>query len=222
MNFGLAFSFPFQDPDWAKKILLPAIISIIPLIGQIFLIGWALEITRRVIRHDPTPLPELDFASQFMEGLKAFVVGLVYTIPILILIIPITVASALMTNNGSESNTANSLIVIAMLCIEGLVFLYGILLAFILPAAYGNMLAKGELSAAFNLREVFGLVRAAPGAYLIVLVGMFITSILAQVGVIACGIGLLATVTYSLVVNSHLYGQAYNEATHNQGFARVY
>jgi len=31
MDFGLSFSFPFQDEDWIKKIVLTAVISLIPL-----------------------------------------------------------------------------------------------------------------------------------------------------------------------------------------------
>ena len=50
MEFSRAFSYVFEDSDWFKKIALAALVSLIPIIGQIFLIGWALEITSRVIK----------------------------------------------------------------------------------------------------------------------------------------------------------------------------
>ena len=55
MDFGSAFSFVFQDEDWIKKILLIAVISLIPIVGQIVALGFALEVMKRVINSDPTP-----------------------------------------------------------------------------------------------------------------------------------------------------------------------
>jgi hypothetical protein len=223
MNFGLAFTYPFQDPDWAKKILLPALISIIPVIGQIYLLGWSLDITRRVIRHDPVVLPELNFERQFVDGLKGLVVGLVYAIPIIILSIPVSIVTSIAGNNGSmDSNTANVLVVAVSLCCNGLILVYSLLLAFLYPAAMGNMVSKEQLGAAFRFNEIFGLIRSAPGAYLFVLLGIIVSGIISQLGIIACGIGILATMAYAMAINGHLYGQAYNEATKNTTFAQVY
>jgi hypothetical protein len=222
MNFGQAFSYPFQDPDWLKKILVPALIFIIPILGQVFLIGWALDVTRRVIRQDPTPLPELDFGRQFVDGLKAFVVGLVYSLPAIILSIPVVAVSIGTTSTDMDPDTANSLIALVSVCCNGLIALYSLFLGFVLPAAYGNMVAKEDLGAAFRFPEVFGLVRANPGAYLVVLAGALVSGLIGSLGVIACFIGVFATYAYAMAVNGHLYGQAYNEATGRSGFAKAY
>ncbi|MCD4698964.1 MAG: DUF4013 domain-containing protein, partial [Phycisphaerae bacterium] len=86
MDFGLAFSFPFQDEEWIKKILLTGVIFLIPVVGQIAVMGWALTITRRIIRNDPEPLPDWsDFGGYLGLGFKAFVVVLVFVLPIIIL-----------------------------------------------------------------------------------------------------------------------------------------
>jgi hypothetical protein len=222
MNFGQAFSFVFEDPDWAKKVLIPALISLIPLVGQIFLVGWALDITRRVIQQNPRPLPDLDFGRQLVDGLKAFVVGLVYSIPIIIFTIPISIVSAVAGNQNMDSNTAGGIVTVVSLCCGGLIFLYSIAMMFVLPAALGNVAATDRLSAAFNFSEIMSLVRAAPGAYLLVLVGVIVSGFIAGLGSIACGIGVIVTLAYSQAVNGHLYGQGYNEATRNRGYAKVY
>ena len=57
MDFGLAFSFPFQDKNWLQKILIAGLIMLIPIVGWFAVIGWALEITRRVVRQYPTRFP---------------------------------------------------------------------------------------------------------------------------------------------------------------------
>jgi len=222
MNFGKAFSFVFDDPDWVKKILILGLISLIPIVGQFVLIGWSLDVTRRIIQQNSQPLPDLDFGRQLIDGLKAFVVGLVYSIPIIIFVIPITIVSAIAGDPNMDPNAYGAMVSIVSLCCGGLIFLYSVLMAFFLPAAFGNLVARDTLGAAFNFSEIMGLVRAAPGAYLLVLLGVIISGFIGGLGSIACGIGVIFTLTYAQAINGHLYGQAYNEATRNRGFARVY
>jgi len=222
MNFGQAFTFAFEDPDWAKKIIIPALIGLIPLIGQIFLIGWGLNVTRAVIRQDSRPLPDLDFGKQLGDGFKAFVVGLVYAIPAILLSIPIVIVSLITSDGSMNEDTVTALVSIVSICCNGLIFLYALVMAFVLPAAYGNMIVNDSIGAGLRFSEVFGLVRAAPGAYLLSLLGGFLASLIAQLGIIACGIGVVLTMAYAMVINGHLYGQAYAESTRNRSAARIY
>lgn len=223
MDFGKAFTFPFQDPDWVKKMIIPALVMLIPIVGQIVVLGWALDITRRVIRQDPTPLPEFDFGKNLSDGFKGFIISLVYAIPAIILSLPPAIVSMLVSSGDTTSTDAYGAgIAIVSVCCYGLLFLYGLALSVILPAAYGHYVATENLSSAFRFREVFGLVRAAPGAYLFVLLGVLLAGIIGGLGTILCFIGVVATYTYAMAVEGHLYGQAYNEATANRGFAKAY
>jgi hypothetical protein len=63
------------------------------------------------------------------------------------------------------------------------------------------------------LGEVFGLVRAAPVAYLLVFVGSIAAGFIASLGTLACVIGVFVTSAYASTVNMHLIGQAYNAAS---------
>jgi hypothetical protein len=209
MNFGLAFSFPFQDKDWFKKLAIPALVSLIPIVGQLFILGWSLEVTRRVIRHDPVPLPDMDLGENLSKGFLAWVIGLIYAIPLIVIIIPFSVLSAAA---GNDVNSAGGYVFVS-LCFSVLAFLYGLLMAFVLPAAYGNFVDKNQFGAAFNFSEVFGLLKSAPGAYLITIVGALLAGLLSSLGVILCVVGVLLTAVYAMAVAGHLYGQAYNEAT---------
>jgi hypothetical protein len=133
------------------------------------------------------------------------VIGLVYALPlILVWICPTIIFVAV-----PEDDTIVSLVSVCFGC---LTFLYVILLLFVLPAAMGNYAAKDELSAAFRFGEVFGLVRTAPGAYLLTILGAIIAGIIAPLGIIICFVGVLWTQAYAVLINSHLWGQAYNEA----------
>lgn len=218
MEFGKAFTYPFEDPEWLRKLGIAALISLIPIVGQIFLIGWMLDLTRRVVTRDATPLPEIDFGKQLIDGLKGMVVGLVYTIPIYIILAPIWIIAALSGN--IDENTLGWLISLVSICCTGLVVIYSLFLVFITPAAFANMVVKDSLGAAFHFGEIMALVKAAPGAYVMVLLGVIVsTGLIAPLGAVACGVGALFTATYAMAVNGHLYGQAYLEAEKNRGLA---
>lgn len=213
MDFGKAFTYVFEDPDWIKKVLLAAVISLIPIIGTFVTMGWSMEAGQRVISQDPQALPEVDFGKHLGLGFKVFLVYLVYSIPMIIFYLPIILVTAFI-GQGND-NTMNTLIIIVSLCCGGLMLLYGLVLLVMLPAGVGNFLATGQVGAAFRFKEVFGLLRAAPGAYVIVLLGGLLTGFIASLGSIACGIGVLATAAYAGVVMGHLYGQSYRAAISN-------
>lgn len=214
MEFGKAFSFVFEDADWFKKIAIAALVGLIPVIGQFVLIGWALESAKRVIRQDPTPLADLDFGAQLGMGFQSFIIGLVYSIPAILLYLPAIIVPFLL-GDGSSSDAAATAVTIVMVCCIGLMVVYALLMVVVLPAAQGNFLASGRLGAAFNFSQVFGLLRASPGAYLFVLLGGVIGGFIAPLGSIACGIGVLLTSAYAMLISAHLTGQAYRAAVAN-------
>lgn len=209
MDFGLAFSFPFQDEEWVKKILLTAVISLIPIIGQIALIGWMVELTRRVIRGDAEPLPDwADFGGILVLGLKMFAIGFVYAIPLMFVAIPMVIFDALI-----DSDSAVALYTIVTLCFSCFALIYGLALAFFVPAAVGELAATDNLGAAINPTNIIAHVRAAPSAYLLAFLGTIVAGFLSGFGIILCFVGVILTAVYASAVQGHLYGQAYLEAT---------
>jgi hypothetical protein len=81
-----------------------------------------------------------------------------------------------------------------------------------IPAAIANYAESGEIGAGFRFGEVFRLVKAAPAAYVMVLVGAFLAGMIAMLGMIACFIGVFFTAVIASAINAHLAGQAYYEA----------
>jgi hypothetical protein len=225
MEFGKAFTYPFEDQEWLKKLgiaggiaLLSIVLSvvIIGIAGFILLSGWMLEIVRRVINRDPVPLPDWnDFGGYFSKGLQAFVVGLVYSLPAILIgacvgLLPMVLGA---DPNSASSDAMTGTVGVVTICLNCLSALYSLFLGIVLPAALGRLAATGQIGAAFRLGDVFGLVRAAPAAYIMVLIGGILASIISSLGVILCVIGLVITIPYGMAINGHLYGQAYNVAT---------
>lgn len=215
MDFGLAFSYVFQDRDWLRKVGIVALISLIPILGQLVLIGWSLNITKRVIDRHPEPLPEVDFGGDLARGFSAFVIGFVYSLPITLFAMIFGILDSVV-GGQSSSDAVVTIIGILSLCFSLFAIIYGIAMALVIPAAYGNYVAKGSLSAGFALGEVFGLVRANIGAYLIVLLGSFVAGLIAPIGLILCIVGVVLTYAYGVAIMGHLYGQAYNAASQSR------
>ncbi len=216
MDFGLPFSFPFQDKDWFKKIAIAGLIFLIPIIGWLYLLGWGLEITRQLIKGEPVSIPDVDFGKFLTRGLKAWVISLVYSIPSMIFQIPnalTNVAAQTMSNDDGSGAVVGGLAVVTI-CSSILNLIYSLLLVYVLPAVYAVFLNNNEeIGAGFHFGEIFGLIKKAPVAYLLAWLGSMVAGLVSGLGVIACVIGLLITIPYSTLVMTHFYGQAYLETT---------
>ncbi|NCO98219.1 DUF4013 domain-containing protein, partial [bacterium] len=224
---GRAFTFVFEDPDWLKKVGIAALVSLIPVVGSIAVLGWTLEITRRVIKGEAETLPEWnDFGAYIGKGFQALVVGLGYAAPLILILLcglSISIIPAMLSGNGQNSDAAGGLMGLVIFCTYCLVAILGIGIGIILPAAYGKLADTGELGAAFRFGEVIGLVRAAPGPFLMVLLGGIVANgFIAPLGSVACGIGVLFTAAYAMLVMGHLYGQAYKTASETRGSVEVF
>jgi hypothetical protein len=214
MQFGKAFSYVFEDKDWFKKLAIMGLISLIPILGQIVLCGWMIDIMKKLIRHEPVTLPDLDFGGQLSRGFGAVVIGFVYALPVIVLSIIQSIIMAATTGgmNSDSVDAMTGVVLVTSICFSILYFLYAIVLYFIYPVAFGRYAETGAIGEGLKLGVVFGLIKKAPGAIFIALLGALVASLIAPLGGIACGIGVLLTLVYSTAITGHLFGQAYNEA----------
>ncbi|MFA9406486.1 MAG: DUF4013 domain-containing protein [Anaerolineales bacterium] len=209
MDVGRAFVFPFEDSDWVKKLLVIAIISLIPVVGQVWLLGWSTDITRRVIRKDTVQLAGFDnLGDQLVLGLKAFVIGFVYAIPMFIFASPIPISSVF-----AGSDSADTVIPLVSVCCGCLLFIYGILLAFIIPAAFGELAATDKLGSAIHPGRILELLRGDFGSYIIAALIAIIAGFIGGLGIILCVVGVIFTMAYAYAIIGYVYGQAYLKAT---------
>ena len=211
MNIGKAFSYIFEDQEWLSKVGIAALVSLIPLIGTLVVLGWMLEITRRVILNNDRPLPAWDdFGGYLSRGFMAFVIAFVYVLPLIVITGCMQAATVSLYNQSNDvMTTAASGITLALSCVSAI---YGIAVGLVLPVAYARYADTGQLGEAFKFGYIFSLLRAAPSAYLLVLLGSLLAGFAAGFGIIACFIGILFTAALAMAINGHLYGQAYNIA----------
>jgi hypothetical protein len=209
MQFGTPFTYQFKQPDFIKKILLTGLIMLIPVVGQLYLLGWGVEIARRVINDEADLLPGVEFGPFIGKGFKAFIIQFVYALPAIILAAP-----AYFFPLAADNKTFTTILIILSVICGCLTLIYAIFMLFMSPAALGNLAVENTIGAGFQFGKLIGLVRAAPVAYLLVIVGQLIGSIVPPlVGTLVCGVGNLFTIPYASSMAFHFVGQAYKVAT---------
>jgi hypothetical protein len=219
VNIGKAFSYVFEDPQWLQKVLFGALFQLLSLvlIGIPFALGYNVEIIRNVHRGDANPLPEwTNLGDKFSEGLKLLVVFIVWALPIIALYCCQIALSVVLSGvaGGGNRQTADTLgwvVSIASLAFSCLIGLYGILLWILRPAIVVQYVRTGEVGAGLRFGEVLGILRRIPGPVIITALLGIVTSLIAQLGAIACFVGVFVTAAYAYFVNSHLEGQVWQE-----------
>lgn len=206
MNFGRAFSYIFQDQEWFKKILLPALCMLIPIVGWMVALGWALKVTQNLINGTGEPLPDLNFGDDILRGFFAFLISFVYSLPVSL----ISSLSGWIGNwswFGSDTGWIVSGFVGGILGILSL--LLGIIGSFLSLGGIANFLLNNDFGAAFRLKEVIDLLKSNFGDWVIVVLGTLLAvGVIGPLGTAACVVGVVLTLTYGLVVTAHLLGQA--------------
>jgi hypothetical protein len=214
MDFGKAFSFVFDDENWIVKVLIGGVLSLIPIVGQVLMYGYALEVMKNAMRGQSTPLPEWDeWGDKLVKGIMYMIIGFVYALPIII----VGGCFGVLMGGLGVAEAEEAVEVIGSLggvCFGGFALLYTILMMLVLPPALGRYLETNELGAAFRFGEVFALARDKIGGWIVALVLIVVVGLVAAlVGLLLCGVGSLFTSFWSTLVMMYLWGEVYRQAS---------
>lgn len=225
MDFGKSFTFMFEDPRWVQKfaigilvglagmLLSPILIGFIPLI---MLLGYTVDVVRNVIDDQPFPMPEWeDWGGFFVRGLKLTVSFFVWSLPIIVVMIPLVIGAALAGAEGSGQSVSRSFGILLTICAPCLMILWGLFEALISPAIYIRLATTGRLGATFEIGKLWALTRDNLGsviiALLLTIVAGLIAAVIGSLGLLLLVIGLLVTIPaaalWQYLVQSHLFGQ---------------
>jgi len=204
MEIGKAFTYVFDDENWITKILIGGILGIIPIVNcAVF--GYMVETIRNVTQGMERPLPEWsEFGEKFVKGLMAFIIVLIYGIPLFLLSGCFSAARLAVVGVGGNQEALLTLMSIVQGC---LALPYGLVIGFLSPAILLRYAVAGEFTSAFRFGELFGLITGNLGNYIIALILTWVASAIAGFGLIACVVGVLFTGFWANLVMAHLYGQ---------------
>lgn len=207
MDIGKAFTFPFDDDQWVTSILIAGLISLIPVVGQIVLIGYMLETARNVAMGSPRPLPKWDtFGEKLRLGFGAFVISLGYALPVLALSGLVVCAAVGVGASGGE-DAAGAVIGGIMLCLMPLMLILALAIAPLVLAGWVRYLQTGSIGEGFNFSAVIAMVRQDLGGWVVLWLLSILCGLVGGIGSAVFFIGMIFTYPYGQAVFGHLLGQ---------------
>jgi hypothetical protein len=214
-----AFAFPFKDPSWVSKFLLAALFMLLCVVGLGFFIlaGYLIQLTQRVMRNEPQPLPEWsDVGVKFLIGFKFVVVYLVYMLPIVVLAIPLAVLSVAGALAGGPL-AASVMVGVYAVGYMLLVIPYALLLTMLLPVISYRFALNESIGEALDIGAVLRDFKAQwQNTLIVALIAAGVHS-LAGMGIILLFVGVFFTVFYAYCVSAYLHGVLYRASKENAG-----
>jgi len=153
---------------WSKWILLIISCIIFPLI-----LGYMVRIYRGV-----TPSPELEkWGEMFIDGLKLFIIGLIYAIPVIIIGIVLFLSTILAVAAAMATPPVNPNAVMGLIGADIFVFLIFILVIIIIglitATAWVRFARTNSMGEAFNFGAIFNHIgKIGWGTYIVALIVM--------------------------------------------------
>jgi hypothetical protein len=217
IDFGRAFAFYFEDPDWLKKTLIGGGLYLAGTIGLVLLLaglllyamvaGYAMRVMQRAYAGDPRPLPEWeDYGGLMRDGFKLVVLSLAYAaiffaLPALVILVVSLVAST------ARSDALSGLVALMVVLMQLVSLLLGLGYLIYAPSAIARMTLYQRLGAGFEFKENLALIKRNPANYFMALLILVLTHVVSQVGVILCCVGIFATSFWSFCVAAWALGE---------------
>jgi hypothetical protein len=212
MDIGVALRFTTEDKKWIEKIAIGAVL-IFTVIGWLAVVGWMLEILRRVVRGEAEVLPPwTNLGKYFVDGLVVGVIGFLWILPIIVVSACLGGLSGIAAGLQPDENAGGGMMIWLTLCLGLISLPYALIVSFLIPPMLGIYALQGTFGAAVNPAKAWRLARANLGGFLVAwLVGSIVGVAASLIGTILCLIGVYPLGAYASAVGGHLYGQAYRE-----------
>jgi hypothetical protein len=229
-NIEQILTFPFKETEDRKNFLIGTLVYfvgfIIPIVPLIFIMGYIARIMRQVFNGEAPRLPAWDnWESMFKDGLYLIGVRIVYTLPLIVILLPLFFGMMflpLWLNSNPSSN--NSLVFLPFLFFGiAMLFIFPLSLALgiIVPTAELHTIAHNDSAAGFRIREWWPIFRANWGgfaiAFLVSMVASFVLTFIVQIAmvtiVLICVLPFIlpAITFYITLVMYTAFAQAYKD-----------
>ncbi len=224
MDIGKSLTYMFEDEKWANKVVVGAVINMIPILNFAS-VGYMLATIRNVANDIVPSLPTWDdFGDYFVKGLILAIIGLVYALPLLILsCCPLVLMFLPAFSETEEMAAALGVLNIAILGLFGLlVLLYALAYSFVMPAVMLHYASDGDFSAAFQFGQIFAFIQDNINSYLKAWLYVLVLGVVIGIGELMVGLVLgwipicgwifswvlgLGVAFWTYLVVAYVYGQ---------------
>jgi hypothetical protein len=180
-----------DDRDWLRKLIVGAAFTLLSfcLVGIPFLHGYTLEVRRRIVRGVQPVLPEWDdLPTKFMEGLIWWGIALAY-------LVCFGIPAAILWR-----------IPVLGKMLAGIPALALIMTLLYVKVRYA---LTGDPNEAFNVRAIYEALKANFVDYLVAAFLCLVYTVVAWLGILACGVGLFFTLFWAWLAVSYVASKAY-------------
>lgn len=216
MRYLRSYQFVFDNPQWAMNVLWASLCLLssilIPVIGQLVLIGYLYEIAEYMHRRggdDTYPDFTFDrFTKYLTRGVWVFVVQLLVALPVSLLLGAFcAVLIAVMVSNRGELGTAGVVLVVAFVV---LMFVLGIVLGIVLVPMTLRAGLGQEFKGAFSVAFIRDFLRRTWRQVVVAQLFLMVTSFpLSLAGMALCCIGVFPAAALIAFAQVHLHYQLY-------------
>lgn len=216
-TLGDAISYPMEREDWIKNVLIGGVLVLFGflLIPMFLVYGYVVRAIRNSIEGRPEPPAYDEWGSLLVEGLQAWIIGLVFMIvPLVVGAVTVggsIVAMATGTRSGAAAGVGGLLVGFFLTFVLSLVFGYFAVVAVV------NFARVGRFGAAFDfgtIRQV-GFDRDYAVAWLVSVVVFLVAAAVAGVLNVIPFLGLVVgafVYYYAAVVAANLWAGGYADA----------
>lgn len=207
MNFEKALRFPVTEQNGLVKVIIGAVISLIPIVNFISM-GYLIKLMGNIIKGEESMPEWTDIGDKFVQGIMAAIITFIY------MLIPFII---MMAGGGLGTMARGGMA--ALFTSFLLAFIVAIIIGFFLPMALANFVGKGNFGAAFDFSTIIDYLKRAFNNYFIayiVIIGLYIVlGIIAIIPLIGWIIGILGGFYISCVA-AFLFGSIYRDVSRSQ------
>ncbi len=221
MDFAKSIQYPLQDKQFAVKLLIGTLLTLIPIVNFITY-GYMLRVARDAQNGERDALPEWDnMVDDLVQGFIAWAGSIIYYLPVIVasflMIIPAVILDAA---------EADALIFMLVCCFTLFVLGYSVFITPLYALAAANYAKTRDFAGAFfgfgaRLRELRAQPMNAVLFFVFVLLVQTLIGLLASLTIWLCGLGLVF-VWLGNVMIAHFAGQYADAATRGPGSSSAY
>jgi hypothetical protein len=197
-----AFGWPLRDPEWLTKVLIMALILLIPIAGAINGLGWMLASLDGLREGDERLAPA--HLGYIRRGLPLFVVNLAYILGVG-LVAALIYVPAVIVATGQSQGQANPALVSLAILLSLLAFSVATLGSLALNFATPSIVLatdRGGIRGGLQVSAVLRAARANISNTLIAGLMLIAAGFVGSLGVVACGVGIYLTTAYALAMQA--------------------
>lgn len=210
MDLGRAFTYAFDDQEWAPKLLISAGVAfasiitaplLVGFVGIAALLGYTVELIRNLRDGHPTPLPRWDrYGDKIRSGANVLTAVVVYNLPNVIPICCIATTSGL----WGDGFIGSTISIFFTCCLVPLLIIYNVITWPMLALGMGRYAVENNVGVFFQFGDLFGTLYRNLNVTLTWIVFTLIANlVIGFIGAIPC-IGWAAAPALGIVVQGYL------------------